>query len=231
MNDRSLNDKRCRNCRRPAGPFINPPSEPFDRHSAVDRHRAMHPSLHVDPVTGLCDTCADFFRSLGGRAVEWPLSQNFACIEYGCERCGGRKPFEEHLRHCEPTEYLVPTQPQSNPLFTTMREGPSSPFSFQAVKTESFPGVPVQSPTPRTPLTRAVREWIFSRDGHQCQMCGANGRNLGVQLVIDHKKPLKRGGTNHPSNLQTLCSKCNSKKGAKNTGYGDVAGDSHDDWK
>ena len=76
-------------------------------------------------------------------------------------------------------------------------------------------------PTPRTPVPPAVRRAVFERDRYTCQACGASGDDPGVQLVIDHKKPLKRGGTNEMSNLQTLCSKCNTEKGDKNTGYGD----------
>jgi len=209
VNDRSLAEKRCRNCRRPAGPFINRPSTPFDRHSDFDRHRAMNPDLQVDPSTGLCGSCASMLESLGGGAKATPFSQHFACIEYTCERCRARNTWEEHLRYCDPTEYLVPAEPHLVP---------TEPWS-------NPPGSPAVSPTPRTPLTRAMRERIFRRDGHKCQMCGADGRSLGVQLVIDHKKPLKRGGTNEQDNLQTLCSKCNSKKGAKNTGYGDFSVD------
>ena len=79
------------------------------------------------------------------------------------------------------------------------------------------------SPTPRTHLTRSIRKAVFSRDGYKCKNCGASGKTPGVQLVIDHKKPLKRGGTNGMENLQTLCSPCNAKKGVRNTGYGDVS--------
>jgi hypothetical protein len=81
------------------------------------------------------------------------------------------------------------------------------------------------APAVRAPISRALRNQIYARDRYTCQKCGAKKGDLGVQLVIDHKKPVKRGGTNHPSNLQTLCSLCNSKKGAKNTGHGDRARD------
>ncbi len=76
-------------------------------------------------------------------------------------------------------------------------------------------------PAPRTPISAKVRRAVFERDHYTCQACGARGDQRGVQLTIDHKKPLKRGGTNEMSNLQTLCSKCNTTKGTKNTGYGD----------
>ena len=81
------------------------------------------------------------------------------------------------------------------------------------------------APAVRAPISLALRNRIYARDRFTCQKCGAKKGERGVQLVIDHKKPVKRGGTNDPSNLQTLCSLCNSKKGAKNTGYGDVSVD------
>ena len=92
----------------------------------------------------------------------------------------------------------------------------SDPRAIQAIAQSSRNG-----PTPRTPISAAVRRAVFERDRYTCQACGASGHAAGVQLVIDHKKPLKRGGTNEMSNLQTLCSKCNARKGTKNTGYGD----------
>lgn len=44
----------------------------------------------------------------------------------------------------------------------------------------------------------------------ECAHCG--DRNVD-RLTIDHIVPLRRGGTNHMSNLQVLCSICNSIKG------------------
>ena len=87
------------------------------------------------------------------------------------------------------------------------------------------------APAVRAPISRALRNQIYARDRFTCQnqKCGAKKGERGVQLVIDHKKPVKRGGTNDPSNLQTLCSLCNSKKGAKNTGHGDRARDTPDE--
>lgn len=44
-----------------------------------------------------------------------------------------------------------------------------------------------------------------------CTCCGATD-----DLTRDHIVPLARGGTNHPSNLRTLCRRCNSS--ARETG-------------
>ena len=183
----------------------------------------VNSTLSVDSSNGLCTDCAalPFASQLAGRNLTPPLSQYVACI-YGCERCGGRLLFEAHLRECEPTEY-----PVSSPPTAPVSSHPNEPVWFTCGTT---PGKPVFGFAVRTPISRALRNQIYARDRYTCQKCGAKKGDLGVQLVIDHKKPVKRGGTNHSSNLQTLCSLCNSKKGAKNTGYGDMAGDTADEF-
>jgi 5-methylcytosine-specific restriction endonuclease McrA len=35
---------------------------------------------------------------------------------------------------------------------------------------------------------------------------------LGANYDIDHIKPLSKGGTNHPKNLQLTCPSCNGSK-------------------
>lgn len=52
-----------------------------------------------------------------------------------------------------------------------------------------------------------VRRAVFSRDGYACVECGAT-----ENLTVDHILSVVRGGSNHLSNLQTLCRSCNSKK-------------------
>ena len=234
MNDRPLQRKRCRNCRRLEGPFINRPDGPFDRHSEVHRYFAMNPNLHVNPLTSLCSDCARLLESIGGGVKSIPFSEHLACIEYGCERCGGRFPWERHLRECSPTEYIV-----SNGVAPEQSESMIPPWASPESWTYLSPiikglsshrsTVNPSAPAARAPISRALRNQIYARDGYTCQQCGAKKGERGVQLVIDHKKPVKRGGTNGPSNLQTLCSLCNSKKGARNTGYGDIARDSVDE--
>lgn len=53
-----------------------------------------------------------------------------------------------------------------------------------------------------------VRREIFGRDGYACKACGTR-----ANLSIDHIIPVRAGGTDDHSNLQTLCIRCNSKKG------------------
>lgn len=59
----------------------------------------------------------------------------------------------------------------------------------------------------RISFPKEVREYIFQRDNHQCRSCGQ-----ATKLSIDHIIPLASGGSNDISNLQTLCSQCNSQK-------------------
>lgn len=68
----------------------------------------------------------------------------------------------------------------------------------------------------RALMTTSLREKIKARDRHTCQLCGlstADEKNL--LLEIDHKIPLSRGGITTDANLQTLCWRCNRKKGSK----------------
>lgn len=75
-----------------------------------------------------------------------------------------------------------------------------------------------------------LRAFVFRRDGFMCVHCGwqpesipsgydghltvigadVNGKRRELQL--DHVEALANGGSNHPSNLQTLCFGCNAAK-------------------
>lgn len=55
-----------------------------------------------------------------------------------------------------------------------------------------------------------VRSMFVSQRG-LC-LCGAD---LTLGFHVDHKRPLSRGGSNWPENLQLLCPFCNTSKGAK----------------
>lgn len=51
---------------------------------------------------------------------------------------------------------------------------------------------------------------VWNRDGWRCRSCGTHER-----LTVDHVIPLALGGTDDLENLQTLCERCNSVKGAR----------------
>lgn len=61
---------------------------------------------------------------------------------------------------------------------------------------------------------KKIREFIFKRDGYKCLKCGSL-----TKLSIDHIMPISLGGDNTISNLQTLCTSCNSTKKDKFKDY------------
>lgn len=54
----------------------------------------------------------------------------------------------------------------------------------------------------------SVRLKVFERDDYKCRHCGTS-----KELRVDHVHPERLGGTLALDNLQTLCARCNSKKG------------------
>lgn len=62
----------------------------------------------------------------------------------------------------------------------------------------------------RQAIPAQTRAQIMERDGYRCRRCLSTSK-----LTIDHIKPISRGGTNIPENLQILCGSCNSTKGAR----------------
>ncbi len=66
----------------------------------------------------------------------------------------------------------------------------------------------------RSLMTDSLRYDILKRDNFRCQICGATQED-GVKLHVDHIKPISKGGKTEPSNLRTLCERCNFGKSAK----------------
>lgn len=59
-------------------------------------------------------------------------------------------------------------------------------------------------------LWRPLRQFIYERDGGRCSYCGD-----AVELYachIHHTLELSEGGTNHPSNLKTVCIPCHKNR-------------------
>lgn len=61
---------------------------------------------------------------------------------------------------------------------------------------------------PRVGLWPQTRAFVIERDGGRCRRCGATER-----LQVDHIVAVVHGGSDDPSNLQTLCGPCNRAKG------------------
>lgn len=68
----------------------------------------------------------------------------------------------------------------------------------------------------RGDLDKSIREYVLRRDKHRCVNCGIvrpsqNGRvykGRPIYLTIDHIKPRRDSGNNHPNNLRVLCCRC-----------------------
>lgn len=63
-------------------------------------------------------------------------------------------------------------------------------------------------------MTDSLRYDIMRRDGFRCQLCGMTVKD-GVKLHVDHVIPVSKGGKTEPSNLRTLCERCNLGKSNK----------------
>lgn len=63
----------------------------------------------------------------------------------------------------------------------------------------------------RGKVSNKMRFSIYQRDGYRCRKCGVSQRY--TQLEVDHIIPIAKGGKSTYNNLQTLCHKCNTKKG------------------
>ena len=57
---------------------------------------------------------------------------------------------------------------------------------------------------------RRLRQFVYERDGGRCQYCD-NPTEL-CECHIHHVLELSGGGTNHPSNLKTLCRDCHKQR-------------------
>lgn len=62
----------------------------------------------------------------------------------------------------------------------------------------------------RDPIPDDLRRAVYERDDNRCVRCGAVD-----DLTLDHVRPWSLGGPDTFENLQTLCRRCNSSKGAR----------------
>lgn len=66
------------------------------------------------------------------------------------------------------------------------------------------------APTKRIPWEKGLKEQLMRRQRGRCAYCGS--RFASHLFEIDHMDPVSRGGSNHVSNLQVLCRRCNGRK-------------------
>lgn len=60
-------------------------------------------------------------------------------------------------------------------------------------------------------MNASLRLKVMKRDHFRCVLCGASPAKDGGKTVlhIDHKIPLRQGGTSAIDNLRTMCQPCN----------------------
>ena len=95
--------------------------------------------------------------------------------------------------------------------FSKVVKGIFSEYELQGIMMD------VRSQNPRLPagytkkvIPNSLRWEVWERDNFTCKNCGSRNN-----LSIDHIKSELKGGEMTMENLQTLCKKCNSKKGSK----------------
>jgi hypothetical protein len=66
----------------------------------------------------------------------------------------------------------------------------------------------------RGEISDSLRYDILKRDSFKCTICGASS-NEGARLHVDHILPIAKHGKSIPSNLRTLCERCNIGKSDK----------------
>jgi HNH endonuclease/Homing endonuclease associated repeat len=67
--------------------------------------------------------------------------------------------------------------------------------------------LPIEAPRKRQDISIRKRFFVMKRDHFACVRCGVSG--YGVRLEVHHRFPFAKGGSDHLSNLETLCFDCN----------------------
>ena len=70
------------------------------------------------------------------------------------------------------------------------------------------------------PKPRKWKGWLYGKQRGHCGGCGEHFEDR--HLEVDHYVPKSKGGTDHKSNLQLLCSACNRMKGDRPQAYLDA---------
>ena len=126
--------------------------------------------------------------------------------------------YQRHfLVHCE-RNYLL--WDKGNSIFRTKHRG-SWPRMWKATSPDEVTDflaflarLPIQTLSQKSEASRTIPPWVqefvYERDRRCCVACGSK-----IALCFDHILPFSKGGSSeHPNNIQLLCSKCNSEKSA-----------------
>lgn len=55
---------------------------------------------------------------------------------------------------------------------------------------------------------RTLKAHLIATRGDMCEQCGCTH----LPLVLDHKIPHAKGGSDHPTNLKLICTNCDKRK-------------------
>lgn len=107
-----------------------------------------------------------------------------------CLRCAMRAGNEVYIAHSGAPDQMLSTD-EEWAAYLESRERPEGRYR-------------------KADISDSLRWRVWERDNFTCKKCGA--RRL---LSIDHIVPERDGGRTDFDNLQTLCRRCNSKKGRR----------------
>lgn len=157
---------------------------------------ALGPVDHVitDPPYGV-----DIYRRMRGNDSEG-----------GNERvCAGGLCLQWHEKNAFYTREA--NTPRSSPrVRARVRIKGRNPMSRPGIVCAA-PNCPNLRPCPLHPARELPRNWrtlraaVIQRDRGVCQVCGSS---VGP-MDVDHIKPRREGGSDHPSNLRTVCASYN----------------------
>ena len=108
--------------------------------------------------------------------------------------------LDSHIRFIEQIKKLLPI----NKIIVEVAN-----FDIQKIKNPSISGVEYQEGEQKDFYN--LRDYIFHRDKHTCQLCG----RTDLPLQVHHIGYWKSDRSNRPSNLASLCIKCHVPKNHK----------------
>lgn len=208
-----------------ASPFHYPYFiETFD----VSRKRNVDIKDYVDRF--LCDACnRRALQAHRERIKQWKVEQE-AYLETCRLQKRRRRQYAEALddahAYCfqttrEQTRYTQQSYMKTPYKVTVNDDELAVDWAWLVARTKKLKAIDYEatlkeyhSKNQRRLMTPKLRQQIKERDNYTCQICGKYMPDE-VGLHIDHIVPVAKGGKTVPSNLQVLCSKCNSSKGAK----------------
>jgi len=100
--------------------------------------------------------------------------------------------------------FLTPSMKQLQAIL----DRTDDPLVFQEDETGVLKAIVRKS---QRPISGAVQQQIWYRDGYQCLYCGKEIPD--VSLTVDHFIPLEKDGEDDPGNYLSACRKCNKNKG------------------